>query len=235
MKIFVSYSFRPENDWVEKYVIPLVESFGHKAVTGQILEGAAIPDEVKQRIRGCRRVLCFTTRSTPRYNAQGQVESYEPPDWVRDELMLARGRDKVAVEFREDRVVYGGAASFVAWHAFKREELPELLVRLACLLSAWPVGPLQLRLNVPPAFALEVENAANARQLKARCLALDEAGDLVGEEELPVHVHEGRLTVPFWIKPDPGLSIEIEISIGNKRLACRGISPAVREARLQEG
>lgn len=235
MKIFVSYSFRPENAWVERYVIPLVKSFGHEPVTGQILEGAAIPDEVKQRIKGCRRVLCFSTRSKARYTAQGQVESYEPPDWVRDELMLARGRDQVAIEFREDQVSYGGASSFVAWHPFNREELPELLVRLAQLLSAWPVGPLQLRLNVPAPFQAEVETAANARQLKARCLAFDEAGDLVGEEELPVRVHEGRLIVPFWIKPDPGLSIEIEISLGTKRLACRGISPAVREARLQEG
>ena len=235
MKIFISYSFRPENFWIEKYVIPLVESFGHTAVTGQILDGMAIPDEVKRKLKGCRRVLCFVTRGRPRWDASGQVESYEPPGWVRDELMMARGRDSVAIEFREEGVSYDGASSFIAWNAFKSTELPDLLLRLAELLKEWPVGPLHLRLTVPGAFSVDIENAANAGLLRARCRARDEAGDPVSEEELPVHVLDGRLTVPFWIKPDPGLSIEIEITLGNRRLACRGISPAVREAKLQEG
>ncbi len=235
MKIFLSYSFRPENFWIEKYVIPLVESFGHTAVTGRIIDGTPIPDEVKRLLKGCRRVLCFVTRGRPRRDASGAVESFEPPGWVHDELMMARGRDLVAVEFREDGVSYDGAAGFSAWHGFKPTELPDLLVHLAKLLKDWPVGPLHLRLTVPVAFSTDVENAANAGLLRARCRARDETGDPVSEEELPVHVLDGRLTVPFWIKPNPGLSIEIEITLGTRRLACRGISPAVREAKLQEG
>ena len=45
-------------------------------------------------------------------------------------------------------------------------------------------------------------------------------------------MRDGQLVVPFWIKPDPNMSIEIEVTLGARRLASRGISPAVREARL---
>jgi hypothetical protein len=42
MKIFVSYSFRDETKWVVDYVIPLINCFGHQAITGRILEGQPI-------------------------------------------------------------------------------------------------------------------------------------------------------------------------------------------------
>jgi hypothetical protein len=62
MRIFVSYSFRAENSWVEDYILPLIGCFGHVPVTGRILQGQPIPEEVKGLIRRSNRVLCFTTR-----------------------------------------------------------------------------------------------------------------------------------------------------------------------------
>src|SRR5262245_51048381 len=101
MKIFVSYSFRAENAWVTDYVLPLLTHFGHEPVTGRVLDAGPLDDDVKRKIRQCRRMLCFVTRARPRYDPGGAVPtSYEPPDWVRDELMLARGAEKLVTEFR---------------------------------------------------------------------------------------------------------------------------------------
>src|SRR3954471_23986281 len=147
MKVFVSYSFRPENAWVTDYVIPLIGHFGHEVVTGQILDAGALDDEVKKKIRQSRRVICFVTRAAPRYDPGATTPtSYDPPDWVRDELMIARGADRLVNEYRESLVVYGGAAPFHAYRPFDRARIPELLVDLAAVVSSWPVGPLQLRL-----------------------------------------------------------------------------------------
>lgn len=232
MKIFVSYSFRNETDWVDDLVIPLIECFGHEVLTGRVLDAGPLDEEVKNKIRQCRRVLCFVTRAEPRYDQSGAIASYDPPDWVRDELMMARGSDRDAIEFRETGVKYGGASPFHAYWEFDRDHLPKLLLDLAVRVAEWPVGPLQLRLAVPDQFRAEVEQAANARTLKARCAAFDDTGTERSVEELSVHVRDGQLVVPFWIKPDPNMSIEIEVTLGARRLACRGISPAVREARL---
>jgi hypothetical protein len=232
MKIFVSYSFRAENRWVDEYVVPLIECFGHQVVTGRMLDAGPLDEEVRRRISQCRRVLCFVTRAEPRYDQNGALVRYMPPDWVRDELMMARGANRDAIEFRESGVTYGGAAPFRAFWDFDREQLPKLLVDLALRLAEWPVGRLQLRLAVPDEFRVEIAQAANASTLRARCAAIDEEGAVRSAEDLLVYIRDGQLVVPFWIKPDPDLSIEIEITVGARRLACRGLSPAVREARL---
>ncbi len=231
MKIFISYSFRPENAWVEQYVIPMVRCFGHEPVTGRILDGGPLDDEVKKKIRQCRRVLCFVTRAKSRYDAAGQIVSYEAPDWVRDELAMARGADQRGIEFRERQVEYGGAAAFHAYVEFDRSELPKLLLDLAERIREWPVGPLQLRLNVPNALLPDVEHAVQAGTLKACCI-VSENGVELSRDELKVHFLDEILIVPFWIKPGPDIAIDVEVTLGAKQLVCRGISPSVRQARL---
>lgn len=234
MKIFVSYSFRDENAWVERYVTPLIRCFGHEPVTGRILDAGAIPDEVMRKIKTCRRVLCFVTRATPNYGpGGGEPISYRPPDWVRDERMMARGANLSAIEFRESGVEYSGAAGFESYHPFERTDLPGLLLQVAELLKDWAVGPLQLRLSVPDALRDEIARAVDAGTLTAQCRARDLEDQVVTEEQLEVRERDGQLTVPFWVKPDPNLTVEIEIQFGAKRLVCRGLSPAVREAPLR--
>jgi hypothetical protein len=233
MKIFVSYSFRDENSWVEDLVIPLIACFGHEPVTGRMLDAGPLDEEVKQRIRQCKRVLCFVTRARPRRDAQGAITDYEPPEWVRDELFMARGADRDALEFREEGVSYGGAAALRAYATFDRDKLPELLLDLAKRLAEWPVGPLQLRLSVPTELRNEVEAAALARTLRARCIAIDDEGTERSSEELEVRVRDGQLIVLFWIKPDPNLSIDIDVALGPRVLTCQGVSPIVRDASLR--
>ena len=190
MKIFVSYSFRQETKWVDDYIIPLIRCFGHEPLTGRILEEAAIPDEVRRLIRSARRVLCFITRGKPIYGENDAITGYSPPDWVRDELMLGRGADKIAIEFRENGVDYGGAAHFSAWHVFDRAELPALLLRLAELLKDWPVGPLQLRLRVPPELHDDFDVGVYKGTLRAKCTALD--GDGNGVHRRPARAQARR-------------------------------------------
>jgi hypothetical protein len=234
MKIFVSYSFREENAWVERYVTPLIRWFGHEPVTGRILDAGAITDEVWKKIRTCRRVLCFVTKAAPNYGPSGgEPISYKPPDWVRDERMMAIGANLLATEFREKGVDYGGAAAFEPYHLFERSELPELLLKVAELLKDWPVGPLLLRLSVPEALSDQIAKAADAGTLTAQCRVRDLEDQVVTEQKLEVRERDGQLTVPFWVKPDPNLTLEIEIQFGAQKLVCKGLSPAVREARLR--
>ena len=67
--------------------------------------------------------------------------SYEPPDWVRDELMMARGAGREAIEFRESGVDYEGAAPLRPYVEFENH-IAELLVKIAERISKRPVGPL---------------------------------------------------------------------------------------------
>lgn len=232
MKVFVSYSFRPENAWVTDYMIPLIGHFGHEAVTGQLLDAGALDEEVKRKIRQCRRVIAFVTRAQPRYDPGANApSSYEPPDWVRDEVMMARGAERLVTEYRERQVTYGGAAPFHAYRSFDRAEIPELLLDIAAVVSSWPVGPIQLRLSFPEAMRDEITDAANAGALEAQCVALED-GVEVSSETLKVHLRDGQLLALFWIKPKPTYSIDVVVRFGARNLARRGISPVVREASL---
>jgi hypothetical protein len=232
MKIFVSYSFRPENAWVEDYVIPLVRHFGHDVLTGRLLDGGALDDEVRRKIRQCRRVLCFATRATPRFAAGGAVPgSYEPPVWVHDELSMARASDLEAVEYRETLVTYGGAADLHPYRSFDRDKLPDLLLDVAELVSSWPVGPIQIRLSFPDAIQPQMLAAANAGTLQAECTAVED-GQEVNVETVRVHRQGDQLVALFWVKPKPTYSIDVRVQFGAQSLARRGISPVVAEASL---
>jgi hypothetical protein len=232
MKIFVSYSFRPENAWVTEFVVPLLGHFGHEPLTGVLLDAGPLDEEVRKKIRQCRRVICFVTRSRPRFDQGATVPtSYEPPDWVRDELILARGADKLVTEFRETMVEYGGTSPFHAYKLFDRTNLPKLLLDVAETVAQWPLGPIQLRLLFPDDIKQQIVAAANAGNLRVQCTALED-GQEVGTEDLPVHLRDEQLIVLYWIKPKPNYSIDVVVRFGAQNLARRGISPAVREATL---
>jgi hypothetical protein len=230
VRIFVSYSF--QNAWIEEYVIPLIACFGHEPVTGRILDGSPLPEEVRAAMRTCRRVLCFVTRSSPLYGPGGQTTGFRPPDWVHDEMLMARGANTKTVEFRETGVSYEGSAQHYPWHEFDRDQLPKLLLRLAQLLKTWPVGPLQLRLTVPQELYDDFSRGVAMGNFVATCAARDSSEAIVFEEEEPVRLRDNQFVVLFWIKPDPNLAIDLEIRGGPRKLVCRGVAPAICDARL---
>jgi hypothetical protein len=236
MKVFVSYSYRTETKWVDEYVIPLVRCFGHEPVTGRMPDGGAIPDEIRRLIKSTKRVLCFVTRAKPNHGEDGSATSYAPPDWVRDELMMSRGADKTAIEFREKDVEYGGAAPFSAFHRFDRAELPALLLELAEILKDWPVGPLTLRLTVPQALQDDFGAGVDAGTLQAKWAARDGDDSVVFSGEALVRRRQpDQFVIPILIKPDPNLAIEVDIAFGPRsRLVCTGISPSVCNAPLRQ-
>lgn len=231
MRIFVSYSFKPENSWIQQLVVPLIRCFGHEPVTGLTLDAGTLDEEVKRKMRSSKRVICFTTRAAPRYDENGAITGYDAPQWVEDELMLAHGMDRPVIEFRESNVIRAGASNLHPYTAFERNRLATLLLDLAERVKEWPIGPLNLRLEVPDAIRAAVEQAANAGSLMAR-ITVDEDGQ-AASEELKVRVQNSQLVIPFWLKPNPNQSIDIEIVFGAQTLVRRGISPSVRDARLE--
>jgi hypothetical protein len=232
MKIFVSYSFRRENAWVTDFVIPLLEHFGHTPITGKMLDAGPLDDEVKKKIRQCRRTICFVTRGRERYERGSSTpSSYEPPDWVRDELIIGRSTDGLVTEFRESHVDYGGAAAFHSFTAFDRGNLPKLLLDIAATVADWPIGPIQLRLSFPDALRAQIVAAANAGMLRAKCSVLED-GEEIRSEEVPIHLRDDQLIALFWVKPRDNYLIDVIVPFGAQSLARRGISPIVREAAL---
>jgi hypothetical protein len=215
---------------------PLIRCFGHEPITGRMPDGGAIPDEIRRLIKSTRRVLCFVTRDKPNRAEGRSVTSYAPPDWVRDELMMSRGADKTAIEFREKDVEYGGAAPFSVYHAFDRAELPALLLELAEVLKEWPVGPLTLRLTVPQALQDDFGAGVDAGTLQARWTARDGDDNVVFSEVALVRRRQlDQFVIPILIKPDPNLAIEVDIAFGPRnRLVCTGISPTVCMAPLRQ-
>jgi hypothetical protein len=112
--------------------------------------------------------------------------------------------------------------------------LPSLLLRLAEILKEWPVGPLQLRLSVPRDLEGDFNAGVDAGTLYAKCTARDGEDNEILADQPAVRKRDGQFVIPFWIKPDPNLAIEIEIAFGPRRLVCKGISPAICIATLTE-
>jgi len=101
MKIFVGWPY--EAEWVNKYVLPLIESYGVVPLTGQELQGQDISEGVKDNIKRADMALFITTRrGDPDENGL-----YRTSDWVVDEIKHANSiNKKVIFEVREEGVHY---------------------------------------------------------------------------------------------------------------------------------
>ncbi len=142
--------------------------------------------------------------------------------------MIARARDREAVEFRESGVEYAGAAGFSAWREFDRDKLPAALLRLAEVVSQWPVAPLTLRLSLPAALHAEFEAAFDAGLVEVECVAEDAEGNEVLREPAPkVRALDGDFLVNVWLKADPNLAVSLKIRADARRLVAKGVSPSV--------
>jgi hypothetical protein len=97
MRIFISYSFRPRDRWIEELVFPLVTAFEATPVHGKDIQGEKLTDEVKARIERCDALMAFVTRR----GDQAIDGKYPSHRWVTDELAFAIGADKAVVEIRE--------------------------------------------------------------------------------------------------------------------------------------
>ena len=99
MKVFVGWAY--SEDWIEEFVIPIIESYDIKVVTGKELEGQPLTSGVQGRIADCDAGIFFTTR---RENTAG--DKWSTSDWVIDEIKHAHSLNKTVIEIREIGVDY---------------------------------------------------------------------------------------------------------------------------------
>src|SRR5262249_16216703 len=100
MRIFVGWPY--DADWIDKYALPLIESYGFDVSTGKELQGEKLTEGVKKKIADADATLFFTTR-----RAKGQNGKWETSAWVVDEIKHANSINKEFVfEFREQDIEY---------------------------------------------------------------------------------------------------------------------------------
>ena len=96
MRIFISYSYHPDDRWIEELVVPLVRAFDSSPSDGKGIQGERLTDAVKDRITRCQALVAFVTKRGEAANGW-----YRTHRWVTDELGYASSLGKTVVEVRE--------------------------------------------------------------------------------------------------------------------------------------
>src|SRR4051794_2708610 len=102
--VFLSFSFRDEDQELVKYVQGLIESHGLKAVTGDAIGGGALEDAIEQDIDQADALVAV---ATPRDRIVDSTRFTTHP-WVLKELKYARKKKKPAIAFRHISVDFQG-------------------------------------------------------------------------------------------------------------------------------
>src|SRR5574338_1323678 len=131
MKIFLSYSFRPEDQELASKIRETLEDFDFKTETGKHLGGAELEDEIKKRIED---VGALVTLFTKRSHAECNESTH---DWVKWELQQARDKDKFAIVLIEDGVPLGGPEKSKEYIQFAREKFDATLLALMKKTMVW--------------------------------------------------------------------------------------------------
>jgi len=147
MKLFVGYGYNARDEWIEKWVFPLIESFDFKVVSGKGLEGQDLRDEVKRLIEQSRAAIGFATRRELKADA-----TWTTHRWVVDELMWADAKGLRSVEVRESGVEkQAGLRDGLGRVEFDDGAKEALLVQLATVLQGWRRDLQSIRLQLLPA------------------------------------------------------------------------------------
>lgn len=152
-KVFLAFSFRPDNDPLVRNIDRIVRSHGLVLVTGEILGGAGLTPEIKTRIKQADALIALLTREE-KIDAQ---ESWRPTGWVSTEYAMARARDQRAIALLEGGVRLDGAYSENEHIPLDRAAPCDAMVRLSETIGLWKAESgrsLEIRLLPEAAAAL---------------------------------------------------------------------------------
>ncbi len=146
MNIFVGFGYNDQDLWVKELVIPLIQAFDVKVITGEDLHGQIISQEVTDRIKNSDGLMAFLTRREVLQS--GKFTSHR---WVYDELTTAISSNIPSVEIREKLVdAQGGLPGDRQRIEFNLDDKASLLVELAKVLSMWKRNLKPRRLLILP-------------------------------------------------------------------------------------
>jgi hypothetical protein len=133
MKVFLAFSFRPEDKEVVDWVDRLMATQEIRPVTGEGLGGEQLTPAVEARIDECDALVALLTRREAIANG-----GYTTHSWVRDELGYARaGRRKPAIALIESGVSNDGMQQPHEHIPFDRANPVPALIRLSETLRTW--------------------------------------------------------------------------------------------------
>jgi hypothetical protein len=158
-KIFLGFSFRPENERLVRDVDRLVRSHGLVLVTGEILGGAGLTDEIQHRIAEADALVALLTREE---KIEGQ-EAWRPTGWVNSEYISARARHQRAIALVEDSVKVDGAYAENEHIRIDRQCPCEAMIRLSETIGHWKLESgrsLEIRLLPEAAATLAASEGA---------------------------------------------------------------------------
>lgn len=240
MKMFIGWAY--EAEWVERYVIPLVESYGVDVLTGKELQGKSITQGVKDAIEKADAALFITTRrGDPDANG-----AYCTSDWVLDEIKHANSKDKaLIIEVREEGVEYASKI-----HS-ERQYIPlDPTDHMKCLVDIGnAIGQgrgLSLKLKLTPSGpASDKQTFSDALMQRLGTKTYDclyrirqqgrvthssEALEIVREGQ-DQYIYTSELPANFFNSPDAYL--EVDISMGGMRWSSPGIRFNALEVPLE--
>ena len=132
MKIFLAFSFRPEDKGLVSYIEQLLASQFVPVITGERLGGEQLTPAVQARIDQTHGLVGFLTRRDQKVGS-----GWTTHQWVLDEIAYARVQRKRVIAFVEDGVQVGGMYQSHECIQFKRDNLVEALLVLSEQVGQW--------------------------------------------------------------------------------------------------
>ena len=207
-KIFLAYSFRPENERLVRDIDRVVQSHGLVLVTGEILGGAGLTPAIQERIKHSDALVALMTRE----EKIADQEAWRPTGWVNSEYISARGRSQRATAILESSVRLDGAYAENEHISLDRQSPCEAMIRLSETIGLWKFEsgrPLEIRL-LPDAAA----TLAASENAKCWYRLIPPSGDQPAWKEGQARQKPGGvfLVIP-GVKQDE--AIEVKILEGN--------------------
>ena len=180
MRIFLSYSYEPQDRDLFVPIRELLENFGIVPVSAKnALGGGQLDDEVARKIDACDGLVALCTRrelviKAARRGAKGP-RRWRTSSWITSELQHARTKKIPSLALVEDGVELDGMLSGLARGELVRENLTQSLLALSGALAQWRRTPgFALRLALYPETVTQAI-ASEAQPSLEYCL-VDEGG-----------------------------------------------------------
>lgn len=219
MKVFLSYSFRKEDEALAAQLKEALGNFGFEIVTGKHLGGQNLEAEINRRIDGVDGLVTLFSR-----RAKGE-RNEATLDWVKAELAYARNHGKLAIVMIEKSVPLGGPEASNEYVSFTRSQFCAALMQLLQKVVVWRdrVGR-RIRVHLMPVeLAEKFKYDDGSVQCWLRYIRNGSYGEWSRVEQV---VFEDRGAVAYIAVPEAGrfqLKV-VEPSRGTNRV---WISPAV--------
>jgi len=135
-KIFVSFSYRNDDQLVVRpmveFVEAVLEAHGIRAITGEATGGEALTPAIMGRINECDALIAILTPNKKRDDGKS-----DPHPWVRDELNQARGQNKKCIALVRPDVAVEGAWQEHERIAWGQDDLLRVAKRLVQTVGQW--------------------------------------------------------------------------------------------------